>query len=70
MIHVLHSIVTGLRGSSLVPVALTATVSVKNGAPSWRFAVSVHSITGLEPSTITQWRNQSRYRSLGRTSIP
>jgi hypothetical protein len=34
MIRILRSVVTGSEGGTSVPVALTATVSVKNGAPS------------------------------------
>jgi hypothetical protein len=34
MVRILYSVVTGSRGGTLGPVAMAATVSVKNGAPS------------------------------------
>jgi len=34
VVRALSSVVTGSRAGTLVPVAVTATVSIKNGAPS------------------------------------
>lgn len=44
MPHMLHSTCTVISGASRVTVALAATVSVANGAPSWRSEIIAQSV--------------------------